>query len=210
MTSSKGHGLIVDLGMNNGDDTAYYLRQGFRVVAVDANPALVEAAHRRFALAIAAERLIVLNRAISAEAGTVTFYVNTDNDHWSSTDARWAGREGSRYRSITVEATGIREIFKKYGVPYYLKIDVEGADQVALEQLSQETMLPKYVSVEDCRFGFEYISILKAKGYKSFKLSDQSLVQELRDETTGGRSRGEHRGLMRTRFLSDGEPTTTS
>jgi hypothetical protein len=32
-------GLIYDVGMNNGDDTAYYLRRGFRVVAIEPNPA---------------------------------------------------------------------------------------------------------------------------------------------------------------------------
>ena len=40
--------LILDLGMNNGDDTAYYLTRGFRVVALDANPALCEGARKRF------------------------------------------------------------------------------------------------------------------------------------------------------------------
>jgi hypothetical protein len=33
--------LIYDVGMNNGDDTAYYLRRGFRVLAIEANLDLV-------------------------------------------------------------------------------------------------------------------------------------------------------------------------
>ena len=33
--------LIYDVGMHNGDDTAYYLHKGFRVIAIDANPAMV-------------------------------------------------------------------------------------------------------------------------------------------------------------------------
>jgi hypothetical protein len=41
--------LLYDVGMNNGDDTAYYLYKGFRVVAVEADPVLVEAARERFA-----------------------------------------------------------------------------------------------------------------------------------------------------------------
>src|SRR5262249_5480686 len=41
-------GLIYDVGMNNGDDTAYYLRRGFRVVAIEPNPALVATACERF------------------------------------------------------------------------------------------------------------------------------------------------------------------
>ena len=30
--------LIFDVGCNNGDDTDFYLRKGFRVVAIDADP----------------------------------------------------------------------------------------------------------------------------------------------------------------------------
>ncbi len=33
--------LVFDIGVNNGEDTAYYLRRGFRVVGVDANPDMV-------------------------------------------------------------------------------------------------------------------------------------------------------------------------
>ena len=29
--------LIYDVGMHNGDDTAYYLHRGFRVIAVEAS-----------------------------------------------------------------------------------------------------------------------------------------------------------------------------
>ena len=39
-----GRRLIIDVGMHNGDDTAFYLAKGFEVVAVEANAALVEAA----------------------------------------------------------------------------------------------------------------------------------------------------------------------
>ena len=41
--------LAFDLGFNNGDDTALLLLQGFRVVAVEADPQLVAAGRRRFA-----------------------------------------------------------------------------------------------------------------------------------------------------------------
>ena len=39
--------LVFDIGMNNGDDTAYYLHRGFRVVAVEADPILCAAATTR-------------------------------------------------------------------------------------------------------------------------------------------------------------------
>ena len=34
--------LVYDIGMNDGTDSAYYLRRGYSVVAVEANPILAE------------------------------------------------------------------------------------------------------------------------------------------------------------------------
>ena len=33
--------LIIDVGMHDGTDTAFYLAKGFNVVAIEANPGLV-------------------------------------------------------------------------------------------------------------------------------------------------------------------------
>ena len=62
-------GLIYDLGMNNGDDTDFYLKRGFEVVAVEANPALCQQAEERFAEAIAAGKLTIVKAAIGDHDG---------------------------------------------------------------------------------------------------------------------------------------------
>ncbi|MFG1399389.1 FkbM family methyltransferase [Roseixanthobacter pseudopolyaromaticivorans] len=177
--------FIMDLGMNNGDDTAYYLAKGFNVVAVEANPALVAAATKRFATEIAAKQVTILPNAVAGKAGHVSFFINEHNDHWSSMDKGWAGREDSACHAIQVEALTLGQIFDRFGIPYYLKIDVEGADKEILSQLGRQLIKPLYVSVEDCRFGFEYIEMLAAAGYDGFKLLDQSTVHELHDDAIG-------------------------
>jgi len=176
--------LIFDLGMNNGDDTAFYLRKGFGVVALEANPSLCEHAAGRFAPAIADGKLEIVNAAIWDRSGEVTFHVNLDNDHWSSIETGWAGRDNSRMKAITVRSMTLGELFAENGVPMYLKIDVEGVDLQVLEQLLSLPTLPARVSVEDCRFGFQYLDILARAGYDGFKLLDQSTVPDLTDETT--------------------------
>jgi FkbM family methyltransferase len=168
--------LVFDLGMNNGDDTAFYLSRGFEVVAVEANPSLCEAAGHRFPEAIGGKRLIIINAAIADKDGEATFFLNLDNDHWSSLHLGWAGREGSRCRDIRVPCVTLASLFGEFGVPHYLKIDVEGADHSVLEQLGSSSLLPQYVSVEDCRFGFQYMEMLASYGYDRFKLLDQSTV----------------------------------
>ena len=44
MHSGKSKKLIFDIGMYDGSDTRYYLNEGFRVLAIEANPVLVKRA----------------------------------------------------------------------------------------------------------------------------------------------------------------------
>ena len=62
------NGLVFDLGMNNGDDTSYYLKKRLRVVAVDANPGATKEAETRFADEIQAGRLTIHSIAILRHA----------------------------------------------------------------------------------------------------------------------------------------------
>lgn len=179
--------LIVDLGMNNGDDTEYYLKKGYRVLAVEANPVLCRQAAERLSVAVAAGRLTIVNAAIWNECGRTTFFLNLDNDHWSSLDRGWAEREGSRCSEIPVDCISLDSLFQAYGIPRYMKVDVEGVDQLVIDQLKEQPRLPCYLSIEDCRFGYEYMAALDAMGYAGFKLLDQSTVPDMVDASVGHR-----------------------
>jgi hypothetical protein len=85
--------LIYDVGLHDGTDTRHYLDSGFRVVAVEANPASVAAAAAQFAEEIADGRLVIVDSAVGPEVGGVSFWVNDDNSEWSSL-IEW---EGARY-----------------------------------------------------------------------------------------------------------------
>ena len=80
--------VIIDVGMHNGTDTDFYLKKGFRVIAVEANPRLVEKARDRFAAEIASGRLEILEGAITDREGDVEFWVNLDQDLWSAVDEK--------------------------------------------------------------------------------------------------------------------------
>jgi len=175
--------LIIDLGMNNGDDTHYYLKKGYNVVALEANPDLCDIAKVRFATEIQKGMLTILNAAIWKLEGERTFFVNINNDHWSSLDEGWAGRDESEYRKIVVDCVTLSYLFSTYGIPAYLKIDVEGVDEHVLQQLSVLEYVPLFTSVEDCRFGYKYMSVLNDIGYDGFKILDQSTVNSLTDSS---------------------------
>ena len=162
-------GLVFDIGFHNGNDTAHYLARGFRVVAVEANPTLVAAGQERFADAIKSGRLTLLGVGISRQPGEQDFYVNDGNSEWSSFLPSF-GQRGSHFTTIRVPTMTFASLIAAHGVPFYAKIDVEGADWDCLNDLPAGP--PRYVSVEAHRL--EYLAVLYAKGYRRFKIVNQT------------------------------------
>ena len=166
--------LIYDLGFHNGDDTGFYLAKGFRVVAVEATPGLVEAGLRRYCTDVKNGRLILLNKAISETSGKVDFFVHPTKPEWSSCLLSMAESDGSSSVRVSVDSTNLHELFHEYGVPHYLKVDVEGCDLFVAKQLSEGKLKPKFVSFETSRRDYAGIfSYLYVSGYSRFQLINQ-------------------------------------
>ena len=169
--------LIYDLGMHDGQDTEFYLKKGFRVVALEANPALVSFARKRFADAIATGQLIIVDRAVITNSKTLNFYVNLKTSKWSSIHLHWGKRGGKGFEKITVQGVTIQEIAAEHGVPDYMKVDIEGADGTALDQVARLDLLPAFVSVEG---GWpKHLNAFKAMGYDRFALINQATVPNI-------------------------------
>lgn len=174
--------LVLDIGMHKGEDTRSYLSKGFRVVAVEANPLLAEDNKRKFSKAIAEGQLEVLNVGIAGKEGVLKFYRNHRLSEWSSFDEATGTRNNTRYDVIDVNCITTEMLFAKYGIPYYMKVDIEGFDHYCLSAIDPHHK-PRYVSCEAVHL--EWLNILKNKGYTKFKLINQgnnfkpiSLVQE--------------------------------
>lgn len=165
-------GLIFDLGVNKGEDSAFYLDKGFFVVGVEANPVLADMLAQRFYSEIASGRYTLLNIGIWSDASTLTFYRNLDNDHWSSFDPAYGCRDGTRFDTVSVPTLPIEALFAAHGVPRYLKIDIEGADKLVLAALQSAAERPTFVSVEE--YGVAAIDDLHAAGYRFFQTVPQS------------------------------------
>ena len=173
--------LIYDVGLLDGSDTEYYLFRGYKVVAIDANPLMIENARERFATELADGRLTLLNSGIAETSGLATFWVS-EHPPWSSFQENIASRDGVACRPISVAVRPFSAILAEYGVPYYMKIDIEGNDRLCLEAL-RGTRLPEYLSVEaECVGDGERLSeeaaiamliLLRKIGYTQFKLVNQ-------------------------------------
>jgi len=162
--------LIYDVGLHNGADTAYYLHRGFRVVAIDANPVLTGAAQRRFDKEIASGRLTVLNIGIAEAEGTLSFWVNEANDTQSSFNEARAKRYGPCHE-ICVPCIPLSVVMEQQGIPYYMKVDIEGYDYLCIRALNSKN-LPKYISVELDR-DHDLVAELHQLGYQRFKVINQ-------------------------------------
>jgi len=171
--------LIFDIGAHDGKDTAYYLRLGCDVVAVEANPELAGGLMGQFSREIAAGRLSVVNRAIHSESGQVSFLVNKTNSEWSSTDPAFGARDSTDYQEIIVPCIRFTELIEQYSVPDYVKLDIEGADRYALGDLHVNSIRPPHISVE--LHAANYLAILYAIGYRQFKLVNQGLYYSWKD-----------------------------
>ncbi|HEY5564007.1 MAG TPA: FkbM family methyltransferase [Rhodothermia bacterium] len=183
----KHDDLIYDVGTHRGEDAEFYLQNGFRVVAFEADPDLVQHCRVRLKLFIDQGRLeivegaIVSPNSIEAGQGKTPFYRNDDVSAWGTVRADWAERNvglGTSNRVLEVEVTDFAGVMRRQGVPHYLKIDIEGLDMVCVDALRRFRERPDYVSMESDKFSFatirREIDALVDLGYDSFQAVEQS------------------------------------
>jgi FkbM family methyltransferase len=164
--------LILDIGMHKGEDTEYYIKEGYNVLAVEANPFLADYCRKKFANEIKLNRLTIVNAGIAEEAGVLPFYVNLHSSEWSSFDKTIGTRNNTKFEVIDVPCLRTKSLFEEYGVPYYMKVDIEGYDYLSLNDIPDSIKKPQYVSCE--ANDAEWLDILYRKGYKRFKLVNQA------------------------------------
>jgi len=181
--------LIYDVGFHHGEDTAYYLKKGFRVVAFEAHPRLAEKGRAMFADAARDGRFIMVEGAVigadewAAGKRDVTFYMNDAHDVWGTTQPEWAARSaraGASNSAVTVAAVDFVDCLRTHGVPHFMKIDIEGSDRCCLDALRHVVDRPDFVSIESERSqgsaAQAELDQLESLGYRGFQVVQQSRV----------------------------------
>jgi FkbM family methyltransferase len=158
------------------------------VIAIDANQQFLRDIAGALPDAIATRRLTTVHAAIqSRDSGDVRFYLSNRSD-WHSLDRRVAERDAPATDVIDVPARRLDSLFAEYGTPIYCKIDIEGADALALESLSGSGDLPRFISCEaDCpgrerpseAESLHTFDMLESLGYTRFELVDQESLRVL-------------------------------
>jgi FkbM family methyltransferase len=132
---------VFDIGAHVGDRVASFRRLGARVVAVEPQPAMIKVLKlfygRRDDVAIEAV-------AVGRRVGATSMMINADNPTVSTASPEFVsaardapGWETQRWtRSVPVPVTTLDALIGKYGAPAFIKIDVEGFEEEALQGLS--------------------------------------------------------------------------
>jgi len=184
--AEKFSDLIYDVGMHKGEDSEFYLNKGFRVVAFEADPEHVAFVKNRLSSFIDAGRLVIVEGAIVddciLESGQkkISFF-KSEASICGTVHQKWVDRNnigGIGAYEIEVDILDFSSCLKKYGIPYYLKVDIEGNDLACLSSLRDFSQRPDYLSIEAEQSSFEKlveeISLFESLGYHAFKVVQQS------------------------------------
>jgi len=134
--------LVFDIGAHVGDRVASFRRLGARVVAVEPQPALSRLLKLFYGRSVdVAIEAVAIGRGV----GSADLMINLDNPTVSTASREFVsaardapGWETQRWtRSVVVPVTTLDALIDKYGLPAFIKIDVEGFEQEALLGLTR-------------------------------------------------------------------------
>lgn len=153
--------LVFDLGANIGRRVKIFRKLGARVVAFEPQPSCISLLRQAFGHD---DGVVLLAEAVDAEPGTATLRFNHEHDTLATLSPDWIQRTraSSRFgdyaweQAIHVPTVTLDMAITRFGLPAFIKIDVEGHELRVLQGLSQP------VAVVSFEFASEFLESTRA------------------------------------------------
>lgn len=178
---------VFDGGANVGNLTSYFETKFKKVVAIEPVPENAAELRGRFK---SNKKIVIVERIIDSEEGTKTLFISADKDHTVSTvNKRWSDwwlqenkSQDIKYNStIQVPTVTLPQLIEIYGIPDFLKLDIEGNEWRVLSLLfhpipiiSFETHLPDFL--DDTLKIFQHLGGLSKQLLINASIDDKTLV----------------------------------
>lgn len=180
--------LVFDVGANHGTKTDIFLKLGARVVAIEPDQTNQDILREKFlTYRLSRQPVVIVGKALSEKESVETMWIdepgsakNTLSRKWVETLKRDDERFGQHHdfsRRTTVETTTLDQLISTHGLPFFIKIDVEGHEPSvlrglhrAVSYLSFEVNLPEFApDGQEC---VEMLDRLSAGGKFNYAAGD--------------------------------------
>ncbi len=143
--------LIFDVGANVGGKTDVFLRLGARVVAVEPDRTCAKSMEERFLdFRLNPRPVTIVTRAVSDRVGSQEMLIDGPGSAVNTMSPKWAESLKAKRSEFVyahcglefaetkvVETITLAELIVQHGVPFFVKIDVEGHEASVLRGLHQ-------------------------------------------------------------------------
>jgi len=155
--------LVFDVGANHGQKTDVFLRIGADVVAIEPDETNQEVLKQKFhRYRFVKKPVRIVSQAVSGRRSKQTMWIDKPGSAKNTLSPKWVetlrtdplrfGTSVDFPTKQTVEAITLDDLFAKHGVPFFVKIDVEGHELDVLRglhhpvpYLSFEVNLPEFM-----------------------------------------------------------------
>lgn len=130
--------LVFDVGANIGDKAAVFASLGARIVAIEPQKPCIAHLKNRFKNN---DSIIIIETALGSSEGTADLYICEEVPTISTISEKWI--EKGRFSNChswnqkdSIPITTLDNIISQFGVPKYIKIDVEGYEKEVIKGLT--------------------------------------------------------------------------